>query len=714
MNIKLKNISTTPGAIRLHKSEAIATPVDNNTSEERPLKHDSKNLSFKGLFTYKDVSKTVDIYGSHFGKTARDFLQEKLEKASAIKGSGLIKKGDTVEITEKTFPQRLIDTVLYPVKDLPIDLANGFLGLLKKLPFLKKSKNFDSIYNVNILKNRRDKKESIPNVAAIHSLLKDYKDGGTELFTDAHKRLDPLVANYNATSERTYTRIVTGMIPAFYLANDAYNLSIFMNDNKTLAKEDKKRRFNQEASRIGVTAAATWFALSLFKKQTNESAAMNLLVMGTLTFASEVIGRWMAGTPVMPLKSKEAQKYAKKLGRENHSTKEEPNNKKDTAFSAQKKDDKPFTPPKKGGLTLMNVLKVLGIAALAGFEIEGLAKTKFASKILKNLNNKYKSLYTEDYIIEKSKYETIKEKLRKNGFRKITAKYDEIIQKNNDEITKKGGKIDEKTINLGKHEHKIKKIIFHNILFYPIRFAWDFAMFPYKGLVKGLTKSLKKKEAPKLTEKELLKKDQKTLQQSLDFLKKIDKKSDYQERINKSLLSSLDSATKSNFDSAAVSGKVKMMNNIITSAFLIADNYNLVMIDSKGEDKELATQKAKERTIQRTSRIIYGNFLINFFNGVFKTPYNASLLGAQLINTANTLSTEILERKSVGMPIGESTREQILQKEQNNLNAAGFKGKYFKFMAKLTGKKQVTTIKNEKELKKIQENDKLNYTKAKK
>lgn len=713
MNIKLKNISTTPGAIRLHKSDAIATPVDNNINEERPLKHDSKNLSFKGLSTYTDVAKTVDIYGNHFGKAAKEFLSAKLEKASVTKGSGLIKKGDTVEITEKGFPQRLLETVLYPVKDLPIDLANGFLGLLKKIPFLKNSDNFNKIYDSSILKNHRDKKESIPDVVSIHALLKDYKDGGTKLFDDAHKRLDPLVANYNATTERTATRIVTGMIPAFYLANDAYNLSIFMNDNKTLAKEDKKRRFNQEASRIGVTAAATWFALSLFKKQTNESATMNLLVMGTLTFASEVIGRWMAGTPVMPLHSKDAQKYAKKLGRETHSIKEESNNKKDTAFSAQKKEEKSFTPPKKGGLTVMNVLKVLGVVALAGFEIESLSKTKFVSKILKNLNNKYKSLYTEDYIIKKDKYEKLKENLRKNGFKDIAKKYDQIITENNDARKRKGEKIEAEIINLGKHDNKIKKIIFHHILFYPIRFAWDFVMFPYKGLVKGLTRSLKKKEAAKLTEKELLEKNQKTLRQSLDFLKKIDNKADYQERINKSLLSSLNSSTKTNYDSAALSGKIKMMNNIITSAFLIADNYNLVMIDSKGEDKELATQKAKERTIQRSSRILYGNFLINFFNGVFKTPYNASILGAQLINTANSLSTEMLERKSVGMPIGESTREKIIEQENNNIKAAGFRGKYFKFMAKLTGKKQITTIKNEKELKKIQENDKLNYSKAK-
>ena len=107
----------------------------------------------------------------------------------------------------------------------------------------------------------------------------------------------------------------------------------------------------------------------------------------------------------------------------------------------------------------------------------------------------------------------------------------------------------------------------------------------------------------------------------------------------------------------------------------------------------MAEQKAKERTIQRIVRIAYGASLIKLFNGIFKSQYNASLLGAEAVTAGNVLVTETLERTSVGMPLHEATRDEIIEKDNENLNATGLKGLYFRFMSKLTGKK--TLSKNE-------------------
>ncbi len=93
----------------------------------------------------------------------------------------------------------------------------------------------------------------------------------TKRFREAHKRLAPSVPHYNAESERSLNRLVTGLIPAFFLANDAYNLSMYMNNNKDVAKKEKKRRFNQEVGRILTTTAATYGVMSLFAKQCNKS-----------------------------------------------------------------------------------------------------------------------------------------------------------------------------------------------------------------------------------------------------------------------------------------------------------------------------------------------------------------------------------------------------------------------------------------------------------
>ena len=131
----------------------------------------------------------------------------------------------------------------------------------------------------------------------------------------------------------------------------------------------------------------------------------------------------------------------------------------------------------------------------------------------------------------------------------------------------------------------------------------------------------------------------------------------------------------------------KLASSTVTSAFLVADNYNMVMIKSDGEDKEGAKEKAYERVIQRLSALFYQSMLINWFNSTFRSTYNSSLKGMAAVAAPNTLTTEILTRKSIGMPITKKSYEELYENEKKNENRTGFIGEYFKFMRLLTGKK---------------------------
>ena len=131
----------------------------------------------------------------------------------------------------------------------------------------------------------------------------------------------------------------------------------------------------------------------------------------------------------------------------------------------------------------------------------------------------------------------------------------------------------------------------------------------------------------------------------------------------------------------------KLASSAVTSAFLVADNYNMVMIKSNGEDQEGAKEKANERIIQRLSALFYQTMFINWFNSTFRATYNSSLKGMTAVAIPNTLTTEIITRKSIGMPIGRKSYEQLVENEEKNENRKGFAGKYFKFMRLLTGKK---------------------------
>ena len=150
---------------------------------------------------------------------------------------------------------------------------------------------------------------------------------------------------------------------------------------------------------------------------------------------------------------------------------------------------------------------------------------------------------------------------------------------------------------------------------------------------------------------------------------------------------SFNGVTQSSNKNTDIAMMTKLASSTVTSAFLVADNYNMVMIKSDGEDKEGAKEKAYERIIQRLSALFYQSMFINWFNSTFKSTYNSSLKGMAAVAAPNTLTTEILTRKSIGMPITKKSYEELYENEKRNENRTGFVGEYFKFMRLLTGKK---------------------------
>lgn len=164
-------------------------------------------------------------------------------------------------------------------------------------------------------------------------------------------------------------------------------------------------------------------------------------------------------------------------------------------------------------------------------------------------------------------------------------------------------------------------------------------------------------------------------------------KKKFQRYVNDAVEKSFNGVTQSSTKNTDVAMMTKLASSTITSAFLVADNYNMVMMKSDGEDKEGAKEKAYERIIQRLSGLFYQTLFINWFNSTFKSTYNSSLKGMAAVAIPNTLTTEILTRKSIGMPVTKKSYEELYENEKKNENRKGFIGKYFKFMRLLTGKK---------------------------
>ena len=199
---------------------------------------------------------------------------------------------------------------------------------------------------------------------------------------------------------------------------------------------------------------------------------------------------------------------------------------------------------------------------------------------------------------------------------------------------------------------------------------------------------LQKQTAPFAKAKAALEQAQKNGTVTDDIQRAFDKEKDeLYKYINRAVQKSFDGVTQSSNKNTDLAMMTKLASSAVTSAFLVADNYNMVMIKSNGEDQEGAKEKANERIIQRLSALFYQTMFINWFNSTFRATYNSSLKGMTAVAIPNTLTTEIITRKSIGMPIGRKSYEQLVENEEKNENRKGFAGKYFKFMRLLTGKK---------------------------
>ncbi|MEI8128358.1 MAG: hypothetical protein WCG95_01950 [bacterium] len=700
MNITPKDTTNIKKRMYGRHATQTSSPLSVSITYKRELlKLNSQNLSFTGSFI-NNVSGALEEYGKQFGPAAKKKIKEQLALLSSKKNPFLTLKDNSITFKKMTALDRLNQAVIDPVVHMPVDLANSTLNLIKKIPAFKNSNFIDNLLANETLKNRRSHIENISHAAGIEHFFEmlDNETLKSRIFNEGHKRLSTKVSNYSTKSERALTRFVTGMIPAFFLANDAYNLSTYVNNDKSMAKEEKKRRFKQEMARVIITAAATFGFLGYFAKKSNSSHDSATTLIATLTFASEIIGRIIAGVPFYPISEKAAKKYAKLRHQEQTQNANSSQNFGNNTTIQLDKPQKYAKINKKDDPKSFNVLNLLGGMVALGFLVDLARKKTHPIGIrLDDIIENYAKKFEQDVFMPKKEIEALILKLKENGFDGIAKNYETTLaklptDKNNPELVK-----------IGTEVNKTKNIIVNQILALPIKFAWEVLMMPYRTVVKplfelsrqGLAKiklvppKIKEAKKEKITSEHIFK-------NGIQFLKKISQDVDFEDKVNKNLIESFDNVNKSNFSNAELSGAAKTAVSTVTSGFLIADNYNLVMIDSNGEEKDLAKQKAKERTVQRIARIAYGATLIKLSNGIFKVPFNNSLLEAQAVNILTTGVIETLERKSVGLPLSESTREDMIENDEKNANAKGFRGAYYRFMSKLTGKKSLAEMKTDK------------------
>lgn len=746
-----------PTSETLHPSSKFYSQY-NNQDIKRPLKTNQSDLSFKGLSLglYKQMNKTysknefLEFADKYVGKMGRELL-ENITVKHADKTSNLISvNGDIITINKKTIPHLAWDGIIYPFKVLPGDMLNGTVELLGKVPGFKnwaaktlerpmfkairqRSKIDSKVNSLTGLITFRDMKLDSAKEAFAKQAGKAVSDltteelakitadvdskMGSKIFQTELKQFDPKSGNYDTKHERALNRLVSGLPPAIFLANDAYNLSRMMDDDPKAADKEKKTRFKQEVSRILTSGYLTLITMGAFQKFINKSKAGIVLTTGITVLVTEMYSRLSNGKHITRLTPEQARKENERLHNpeakikpltfkadEKQITSEGANTKPkeqqkpllsfDTIVKASAavlgigygiKGFKHIPAIKNAALKYFNNMKIsnpekfekLGIKNL---KLDNAVKTFEDKVIYRPFTSLYKSLTSEKYTIDSKQFDEVVKVLRESGFDKLAQKYDEV------------GKTALKTadgktiIDLGSKDKKIKPLI--NFVIAPFKFMWNAVTLPYWMIDEKLMSVFRKAKPSKQVQ------DIQALANSFDkickqALKKDFNKEQFQDYVQVNLLKAFNVDSLSSVSNAELSNLAKTAASIATIWFLMTDNYNMVMLKSNGNDKQGADTKFKERFVQEGSRLFYQTLLIDLFNSTFRNQYNSSLLGMSWITLANTTLGEMLTRSSVGTPLKTHTRDELIDIETKQNNSTGFKKKYYNFMQRLTGKRSI-------------------------
>ena len=718
----------------------------NNNLNERPLKNKHQDLSFKGLsFSGNNKEKkktssltpTLAMFGTiaaiglalrlapsytkagnaHSIQEFKKFAQKYMGVTKTVNGkevttsigeellehlskSELAKKmitidGDKISFRKKTISQLIWDGLMYPFKVLPGDILNGTVKVLGKIkPFKQWSIN---TLNKPFFKKIRQRSKIDAQVNSLRGLfetaenLKGKPDNeiASSIFQRSVKMFDPKTGNYDTKHERSLNRIVSGIPPAIFLANDAYNLSRMMDDDDKAAKHEQKVRFNQEVARIGFNAYITLVTLGALNKMINNSKMGIMLMTAITTLTTEAVSRLINGKHITRLTPEEARAENKR------NNAPEAEIKPDLSFKASANKTKEEEKTQKPLLSFNTLLKALGVIIGGGFAIKGLRSIKAVDKAWLDFSGFFKNAYKKateikDYKISKEQFNNITKVLDENGFTKLASQYREIAAKS----TNPDG-----TISLGTKERKAAKNAIDFVLA-PFRFIWKYGSMPYKA-VNDVFNSIFSKKAPKAAKKvsdisALAKSVENIGREAEKYSKgKISQKA-FKDYVSDNILKAFNVDTMSNVSNSELSNLAKTAATAATLWFLMTDNYNMVMLKSNGNDVEGAKTKFNERFVQEMSRLFYQTLLIDLFNSTFSRQYNGSLFGMSWITATNTTLGEWLTRASVGVPIGTHSRDELIELENEQNSATGLKKAYFDFMKRLTGKRPIKTYEVDK------------------
>lgn len=249
--------------------------------------------------------------------------------------------------------------------------------------------------------------------------------------------------------------------------------------------------------------------------------------------------------------------------------------------------------------------------------------------------------------------------------------------------------------NFGKIEDTKLKIVI-DALEQPFKYIKLVGSLPLKGVRKLAGISMPKQEKPQKAAKRVVVPDiGEFYRDCFPMYKKYKKGKITQEEFSKYIesvnLKPFSAETTTRYSPTALASMSRNFVTLISSYFFINDFRNEVLLQSDGENKAKAAEVTKERSAHKASNFVLNKFFMEVFNNAFNKQYLSSLFGATAVAMATELTNESSVRASIGVPLDRKhSREEIDEFEKKHIEQTGIKGAYYRFMARLTGKKMLS------------------------
>lgn len=532
------------------------------SSNQVSFKGGLSKLFYKNDFIIDNHQKYLKYFTDNFGDTAKRLYSDL--KNNPRLNNRIFNANDGLHFKQKSVFRSIVDSVIFPIARLPVLLTSFVINVGQKIPFLKKT--FNKFAEWPFLKRQLEniKIEDDINILKgllrkTHSTIEDYakkvdKDNyktvankilnsrakhpeiNDKLFATANKFLDPKTGNYNTVYERPLNRIVSGLIPAFFLANDAYNLSVLCGDKKNVSDKEGKIRFHQEVSRVMANAYLQLISLGALTEFVNKSAGNSALITSFTVLFSEIFSRTSNGRPVTFISSDRAKEINAKDTQKNKMQDEKKVAKDDKAqnihnkvnfsssetksqnlldsslvsfsntVSSSEAMDKASNSTKKDEkkntiFSFNSLMKVVASFAGAGLLLSFLRNSSLINNkipVKKSMNdlwkylkgNFYDKFIEKDFEIAVDDFKQITKNYRDLGYGKLAAKYEEIIGKYSDNAPIK---LPIENVAKGEKAKFVKTSTaykpFIDIVIQPFKFVWGAVSLPYK-LIKLLSGSI--------------------------------------------------------------------------------------------------------------------------------------------------------------------------------------------------------------------------------